>query len=80
MARWSHALAAGLEAAAWWLRRRASGAPVLAAVGAGLAVGLLSFTGGPLLAAVLGLAGSALGLMSFVDAAQVGASSTFTHY
>jgi hypothetical protein len=57
--RWPAALAAGLQAAAWWLRR--AGRPtLLAAAGAGLLAALTAWAWGPL--ALAGLAGSALAL------------------
>jgi hypothetical protein len=75
-ARWCHSLAAGLEAGAWWLRRRAGRLPVLAAFVAGLTTALLACTAGWWFAAAVGLAGSALGLMSFLDAAKFGTSDS----
>src|SRR5262245_22310759 len=57
------ALAEGLQAAGWWLRRGGR-FPVLTALGAGLAVLWASYFGGPLAGAGVALAGSALGLLS----------------
>jgi hypothetical protein len=57
--RWPAALAAGLQAAAWWLRRAAR-PTLLAAAGAGLLAALTAWAWGPL--ALAGLAGSALAL------------------
>src|SRR5262249_36725146 len=57
------ALAEGLQAAGWWLRRGGR-FPVLTALGAGLAVLWASYFGGPLAGARVRLAGSALGLLS----------------
>src|SRR5262245_48054685 len=57
------ALAEGLQAAGWWLRRGGR-FPVLTALGAGLVVVLASYAGGPLAGAGVALAGSALGLLS----------------
>src|SRR5262245_6228453 len=57
------ALAEGLQAAAWWLRRGGR-FPVLTALGAGLVVLWASYFGGQLAGAGVALAGSALGLLS----------------
>jgi hypothetical protein len=68
------ALAEGLQAASWWLRRGGR-FPVLTALSAGLVVVLASYTGGPLAGAGVALAGSALGLMSFAHAVHSGAGA-----
>src|SRR5262249_3767594 len=57
------ALAEGLQAAGWWLRRGGR-FPVLTALGAGLVVLWASYFGGPLAGAGVAFAGSALGLLS----------------
>src|SRR5262245_9799775 len=57
------ALAEGLQAAGWWLRRGGR-FPLLTALGAGLVVLWASYFGGPLAGAGVALAGSALGLLS----------------
>src|SRR5262249_20809462 len=57
------ALAEGLQAAGWWLRRGGR-FPLLTALGAGLVVLWASYAGGPLAGASVALAGSALGLLS----------------
>ena len=57
------ALAEGLQAASWWLRRGGR-FPVLTALGAGVVVLWASYFGGPLAGAGVALAGSALGLLS----------------
>jgi hypothetical protein len=57
--RWPAALAAGLQAAAWWLRRAAR-PTLLTATGVGLLAALTAWAWGPL--ALAGLAGSALAL------------------
>src|SRR5262245_17295799 len=57
------ALAEGLQAAGWWLRRGGR-FPVLTALVAGLVVLWASYAGGPLAGAGVALAGSALGLPS----------------
>jgi hypothetical protein len=68
------ALAEGLQAASWWLRRGGR-FPVLTALSAGLVVVLASYTGGPLAGAGVALAGSALGLLSFAHAVHSGAGA-----
>jgi hypothetical protein len=68
------ALAEGLQAASWWLRRDGR-FPVLTALSAGLVVVLASYAGGPLAGAGVALAGSALGLMSFAHAVHTGAGA-----
>ena len=68
------ALAEGLQAASWWLRRGGR-FPVLTALSAGLVVVLASYTGGPLAGAGVALAGSALGLLSFAHAVHTGAGA-----
>jgi hypothetical protein len=57
------ALAEGLGAASWWLRRGGR-FPVLTAMGAGLVVLWASYVGGPLAGAGAALAGSMLNLLS----------------
>jgi hypothetical protein len=57
------ALAEGLQATSWWLRR-GDHFSVLTALGAGLVVVVASYAGGPLAGAGVALAGSALGLLS----------------
>ena len=68
------ALAEGLQAASWWLRRGGR-FPVLTALSAGLVVVLASYTGGPLAGAGVALAGSALGLVSLAHAVHSGAGA-----
>ena len=68
------ALAEGLQAASWWLRRGGR-FPLLTALGAGLVVVLASYSGGPLAGAGVALAGSALGLLSFAHAVHSGAGA-----
>jgi hypothetical protein len=62
-ARLRRALAEGLQAASWWLRRGGR-YPMLTSLGAGLMVLAASYVGGPLAGACIALAGSALGLLS----------------
>jgi hypothetical protein len=57
------ALAEGLQAASWWLRRGGR-YPVLTSLGAGLMLLCASYVGGPLAGAGIALAGSAMGLLS----------------
>ena len=65
-ARWHGALAVGCQAAAWWLRRQATRLPALAALGIGvLATGVALVAG-------IGLAESALNLLSLADALRSG--------
>jgi hypothetical protein len=73
--RWPEALTLGLHAAAWWLRHRVGRRPMLTALGVGLATGLATYVGGPFAAAVVGLAGSALSLLSLADRIQGGADT-----
>src|SRR4029077_13582982 len=69
--RLSRALAAGCQAAAWWLRRRPGPLSVLAALGVGLAAALAALFGGP---AGAGVAGTALALLALADTARSGAA------
>src|SRR5437588_357108 len=64
------ALAAGCQAAGWWLRRRPGPLPLLTALGVGLAAGLAALVSGP---AGAGVAGAALALLALADAARSGA-------
>ena len=73
--RWLAALAAGWQAARWWLRRRPGRFPLLSALVVGAAAGLATLAGGPLAAAAVGLVGTALGLLSLADAARSGADA-----
>jgi hypothetical protein len=63
--RWGRALAAGLQAAAWWLRRHPGRASILAAVSVGVAASLAVLAGH--LSGVAGLVMSALGLAYLLD-------------
>jgi hypothetical protein len=65
-ARLHHALAIGCQAAAWWLRRQVSRASAFAAFGIGLLASGAAFIAG------IGLADSALHLMSLADAVRSG--------
>jgi len=64
--RWVPALAAGLQTAAWWLRRRVGGHPVLAAVGVGLLAVVATWACSPLVV-------PCLDLMSLASTVQAGA-------
>jgi hypothetical protein len=77
-ARWCRALSAGLQAAAWWLRRRATGLSLVTAVGVAAAVTLAGYAGGPLALAGWGLARSALVLFSLTETVQSGAATLAT--
>src|SRR5262249_40828922 len=68
------ALAEGLQAASWWLRR-GDHFSVLAALGAGLVVVLASYAGGPLAGAGVALVGSAFGLMGLAHRVHSGADA-----
>ena len=59
---WPRAVSFGLQAAAWWLRRRAGRCSVLAALSVGLLTCAVAYTGGPLAATVISLSGAALSL------------------
>jgi hypothetical protein len=59
--RWPEALAAGLQATAWWLRRRGR-LSMLTAIGVGVTSALTTFVLGPVAVAGVALAGSALAL------------------
>jgi hypothetical protein len=64
--RWNGALAVGCQAAAWWLRRQAARASAVAAVGIGVLATGAAFVAG------IGLAESALHLLSLADAVRSG--------
>jgi hypothetical protein len=72
--RWGVALAAGLKAAAWWLGRRPGKSSVLAAAAVGVATGIAALFGSPLAATVVGMAGSALALLSVAKTVRSGAT------
>jgi hypothetical protein len=72
--RWDVALAAGLKAAAWWLGRRPGKNSVLAAATVGVATGIAALFGSPLAAALVGMAGSALALLSVAKTVRSGAT------
>jgi hypothetical protein len=70
--RWGRAVAVGLEASALSLRRPGK-RPALAALGWGVATGLVALVAGPLATAGLGLAGAALDLAAASDVAHAAA-------
>jgi hypothetical protein len=72
--RWGVALAAGLKAAAWWLGRWPGKSSVLAAATVGVATGVAALFGSPLAATLVGMAGSALALLSVADTVRSGAT------
>src|SRR4051812_1005405 len=72
--RWVRALTAGVQAAAWWLRRGPGRPSLLGAAAVGLVAGLAAFAGGPL-AGAAGVAASALALLALADAAREGAAA-----
>jgi hypothetical protein len=65
-ARWHSALAVGCQTAAWWLRRQATRVSAAAALGIGLLATGAAFIAG------IGLAESALNLLSLADALRSG--------
>jgi hypothetical protein len=66
--RWGRAVAAGLQAAAWWVRRHPGRASLLAALAVGAVAGLASLLGHA--AGAAGLVVSALGLACVADLAR----------
>jgi hypothetical protein len=73
--RWRRALAAGLDTALAWLRRRLGRYGVRTALAVGLLNGLATYTGGPLAATAVSLTGSALHLLSLAEAIDTGAEA-----
>jgi hypothetical protein len=63
--RWSRAVMAGLQAAAWWLRRHPGQVSLLAALAVGVIAGLAVLAGH--LSGLAGLVASALGLAYLLD-------------
>jgi hypothetical protein len=66
------ALSAGLQAASWWLRRWSGRGRTLTTLAVGVLATGLAFVGGPLVVAVLGLAGTATQFNSLADAIGTG--------
>jgi type II secretory pathway pseudopilin PulG len=71
---WGRAVAAGCQAAAWWLRGRPGPLSLPAALAVGLAAGLAALVSEPLAAAALALAGLALTVLGLRHAARSGAA------
>jgi hypothetical protein len=67
---WSRAVAAGCQAAAWWLRRHPGPFALVAAAGVGVAAGVATLVSSPLVAGAAAAAASALGLLALADAAR----------
>lgn len=65
------AVAAGVHVARWWLARKGN---LLAAVGAGLAVGLLGLAGGPTIRTAVAALAAAADLVAVTDALGDGAA------
>ncbi len=63
--RWGRAVAAGLHAAAWWLRRHPGQVSLMAALTVGTVVGLAALAG--YVSGIAGLVASALGLAYLLD-------------
>jgi len=70
---WARAVAAGCQAAAWWLRRHPGPFALVAAAGIGVAAGVATLAGSPLVAGASAVAASALGLLALADAARAAA-------
>ncbi len=68
------ALCAGLQAAAWWVRRTRGGFVSTLTLGIGLATAWIVYAGGTLAAACAGLIGSALAVGALGGLARSGAS------
>jgi hypothetical protein len=67
---WSRAVAAGCQAAAWWLRRHPGPSALAAGIGIGIAAGVVTLVGNPLVAGVSAVAASALAVLALADAAR----------
>ena len=67
-ARIGQAIVLGLQAAAWWLKRKKDRFPVLSALGLALVITWAVYAGGPM--AGVGLMGSGLGLISLAKATE----------
>jgi hypothetical protein len=70
---WARAVAAGCQAAVWWLRRHPGPFALVAAAGIGVAAGVATLVGSPLVAGASAVAASALGLLALADAARAAA-------
>jgi hypothetical protein len=67
---WSRAVAAGSQAASWWLRRHPGRFSLVAAAAIGVAAGGVALAGGRFVAAGSGAAAAALGILALADAAR----------
>jgi len=72
----NRAVLVGCEAAAYWLRQRWGQLPLLAAFLIGSLAAALTYVGGPLAAAGVAVAGSAVSLMTLTKTTQLGDSLT----
>jgi hypothetical protein len=68
--RWPRAVAAGCQAAAWWLRRHPGPFALVAAAGIGVAACVATLASSPLVAGASAAVASALGLFALADAAR----------
>src|SRR5262249_34426582 len=68
-ARWLQAVALALQAACWWLHRPPCRYPLATGLGVATLTGLAAYAGAPLVAGVLALAGTALGVVALLDRA-----------
>jgi len=64
-----------LQAASWWLRRCSGRSRTLTTLAVGVLATGLAFLGGPLVAAVLGLAETAMQFSTLADAIGTGVSA-----
>jgi hypothetical protein len=71
---WGRAIAAGCQAASWWLRGRPGPLSLPVALALGLAAGLVALLSEPLAAAALALAGLVVTVLGLRDAARSGAA------
>ncbi len=67
---WPRAVAAGCQAASWWLRRHPGRCSLLAAGLVGAAAGLVALVGGPLAAAGTAVAAAAAGVLELAEAVR----------
>jgi hypothetical protein len=72
--RWARAVAAGCQAAGWWLRRHPGPFAVVVAAGVGLAAAWAALVGGPFVAGSSAAVASALGVLALADAARAAAT------
>jgi hypothetical protein len=72
------AIAIGLQTTISWLRRSVGRFPVITAIAVGLLTALATYAGGPLAAALVGLAGSAFNLLSLAEVVHTGSGALAT--